>query len=446
MVKLQLRRPISRGVVQALCPRGEQRGTPNGRDAADVLIAALTAHPDGILWFEPESSPKHQDAHRVTMEQHHQVIASAVLGGGLGDATLARFALLCELDLLNRSTQTGRCLVHSEDKGFELLFTMRPTPSGIRGEVRLLGEELGRSSTIGGEPLPEILPEGTVIGSYRVEGVLGHGGMGIVYYVQHTALRKRCAMKVLRTEVLESDLDSARRFMGEARAAARIQDPHIVNVTDFGALSDGRPFLVMELIYGDPLSEIMRRGALVPRRALELVRGVANALHAAHSRGVIHRDLTPSNIFVAQLDDKEIIKLVDFGACRVCDEEDTPDESSGVVFGTPYYMAPEQARGFATDERSDLYSLGIILYELLTGDVPFDGETVRSILRQHVLDEPSTPRSPHEPLSEEFERIVAQCLRKHPEERFQSASELADDLSRVLDRSGRKGWRKWLPV
>jgi eukaryotic-like serine/threonine-protein kinase len=230
------------------------------------------------------------------------------------------------------------------------------------------------------------------------------------------------------------------------RAAARVRHPAIVDVTDFGELPDGRPYLVMALLEGMSLGDYLEeRGALTADAALDLIRRIARALEAAHAHGVVHRDLTPSNIFVDGPDCDLEVTLVDFGAARLLDQ-DAGNDRSDFVFGTPCYLSPEQAQGYPGDQRSDLYALGIIFYEMLAGDVPFDGDDVRTVVRKHVFEPVPELQSPSGPLPEGLVPLVMRCLRKDASQRIQSAPELLDELARIKDSWNRKGWRRWLPA
>jgi eukaryotic-like serine/threonine-protein kinase len=279
---------------------------------------------------------------------------------------------------------------------------------------------------------------------------IGRGGMGIVYEVEHTVLGKRFAMKVLSSAVLSRDPASSRRFVREARAAARVRHPGIVDVTDFGTLRDGRPYLVMELLSGQALHEVAAEAgalsAIEPVRATRIIHNVCQALAAAHSCGVVHRDLTPANVFVQPDGEYDRVVLVDFGSA-ITPETDTDvhDGPPGVVIGTPHYISPEQLRGRPGDARSDIYSVGIILFELLTGSPPFDGASARDIALLHLQAEIPRIESPHGELPEEIVRIVQRCMAKQPDDRFASAVELTAALERVETMMSRRGWRRWLP-
>jgi serine/threonine-protein kinase len=271
--------------------------------------------------------------------------------------------------------------------------------------------------------------------------------MGIVYLVEHTLLRKRFAMKVLHKEMLSFDPEAARRFVREALAAARVQHDGIVDVSDFGSFSDGRHYLVMELLNGHSLYDLLdQHGTLSPELSLRLMRDVASALNAAHSAGIVHRDVSPSNIFVELVEGKEIIKIVDFGTASVpdADQKDVPDGPPGMVIGTPYYMSPEQVQSLPMDARTDMYSLGAVLYELVTGKVPFNGDNVTEIAMQHIQD--PLPRTETDAIPEELWQLIERLMAKLPEDRFPTTEVAVRELERVHALVKRKGWRKWLPA
>ncbi|HTM43327.1 MAG TPA: serine/threonine-protein kinase [Polyangiaceae bacterium] len=197
-------------------------------------------------------------------------------------------------------------------------------------------------------------------GRYKVIELLGEGGMGTVYRVQHEALSKQFAIKVLRPE-LARDAELSQRFTREARAMARVISPQVIQVTDFGELDDGRPFFVMELLSGNALSSMLKSAKLPPTTAIAVARGVCDALAAAHAAGIVHRDLKPDNIYVLQREGEPTqVKVLDFGLAHVVGQSRLTRQ--GVTFGTPHYMSPEQAAGEDVDHRADIYALGIVLY------------------------------------------------------------------------------------
>ncbi|HEY8944789.1 MAG TPA: protein kinase, partial [Polyangiaceae bacterium] len=262
---------------------------------------------------------------------------------------------------------------------------------------------------------------------YAMEAVIGEGGMGRVYRVRHVSLGKRFALKALRKD-LASDEEIARRFIHEARTAASVAHPGLVQISDFGYLPTGQAYFVMELLDGMPLSALLRRyGALPAERAVRLAQKVAEALGAAHEAGIVHRDLKPDNIHVRVFEDRDEIKIVDFGLAKVVGGSRLTRD--GVVFGTPYYMSPEQASGEAIDHRADIYALGVVLYEMLTGRVPFDADTYMGVLSKHIYMKPIPPS---EVLGTAelgaLEAVVLRCLEKKPDKRFSKLSEVHEAL------------------
>jgi serine/threonine-protein kinase len=277
----------------------------------------------------------------------------------------------------------------------------------------------------------------TIDGRYVVESILGQGGMGTVYAGRHAIIDKRVAIKVLRADHVENDPTAAQRFLVEAKAASKIGHQNIVDITDFGVLKDGQAYFVMEFLDGPTLGKLVHEaGFLSPLRAIAITVQIARGLQAAHDKGIIHRDLKPENIFVLPRDDRdgesELIKIVDFGIAK--DQKNNRRLTmAGMVLGTPEYMSPEQATGQPTDHRVDMYALGCILYEMLTGDVPFKGETPTKTLTQHVFDAPEPPskRRPDLAIPAALEAIVLRTLQKKADERFADMRALMSALERV---------------
>lgn len=266
-------------------------------------------------------------------------------------------------------------------------------------------------------------------GKYRLDSFLSQGGMGAVYKATHVMLGKTIAVKLINPELVTSS-DIVRRFQREARAATALNHPNIVSVYDLGQTADGTLYIAMEYVDGPSLKDVIERGhGVAPARAINLLRQVAAALSRAHRAGIIHRDLKPHNIMLSKSDDgRELVKLVDFGIAKTFDEK-TKLTSTGFPIGTPHYMPPEQASGGEVDARSDLYSVGIILYEMLTGVVPFDDTSTPAILIKQVKEVP-TPPSVRTPgvIPPALDEIALRLLQKNPADRFQTAEELGAAL------------------
>ncbi|MEO7036120.1 MAG: serine/threonine-protein kinase [Polyangiaceae bacterium] len=267
---------------------------------------------------------------------------------------------------------------------------------------------------------------------YEVLSVVGEGGMGVVYEIRHRALGKRFALKALRKE-LATDGETAARFIQEARTAASVSHPGLVEITDFGALPTGQPFFVMELLEGQSLASLIRSSGPIPAgRAVDIIRQVAEALGAAHERSIIHRDLKPDNIHVSPGEGgRDRVTIVDFGLARVIGASRIT--RAGVVFGTPHYMSPEQAMGEVTDHRSDVYSLGVVMYEMFTGSVPFEADSYMGVLTKHMYMAP-TPPSQLAGTGKlgALEGILLRCLEKKPEQRYGALRDLICDLDRLM--------------
>jgi len=274
---------------------------------------------------------------------------------------------------------------------------------------------------------------GRHLGSYVVRRKLGEGGMGVVYVGVHTQLGQEVALKLLLPEVSQNP-EIVARFFNEARAASRINHPGIVRILDVGQAPDGSAFFVMELLAGESLAARMRRGPMPVAKACLIVRQVAGGLAAAHRTGIVHRDLKPDNIFLAPDPDVaggERAKILDFGIAKLtADAQNLSTTRTGTLLGTPYYMSPEQCRGARdVDWRADIYALGCILYELLTGRRPFDGEGLGEILGKHQFVAPAPPRAIVPSLPPELEAVTLRALAKNPSDRQQSMDELAEALA-----------------
>ncbi len=289
----------------------------------------------------------------------------------------------------------------------------------------------------------------TIDGRYVLESVIGIGGMGIVYAGRHVLINKRVAIKVLRADMTR-DKEMLDRFRREAQAASSIGHPHIVDVSDYGQLPDGAAYLVMEYLEGRSLAQEMRsKGPLPAGRIVHVARQVADALAAAHALDIVHRDLKPDNVhLVARGSDEDFVKILDFGIAKMAGPGADRLTRAGTVFGTPHYMAPEQAAGTSVDHRTDIYSLGVILYEMVSGALPFDADNYMGILTQHMYKAPASLSTLDSAPPPGLEAIVLKALAKRPEHRYQSMSELIEDLDRfragqmpdaVRDMLGNKG-------
>ncbi|HXX69180.1 MAG TPA: serine/threonine-protein kinase, partial [Polyangiaceae bacterium] len=278
------------------------------------------------------------------------------------------------------------------------------------------------------DPLADPLIGTTIDGRYEPVEMIGEGGMGRVYRVRHVSLERTFAMKVLRRELAIDD-ELAMRFVREAKATAAIKHPNIVQITDFGVLSNSVPYFVMELLVGRTLRGVLRKGPIPRRHALPILRQLASGLDAAHQAGIIHRDLKPENVFLT--DAESVTRLVDFGASRIVGASRMT--RGGVVFGTPYYMSPEQAAGLDVDCRADVYSLGVIMYETLTGRRPFEGDSYMGVLAAHMFDQPPRPSQVNPTTGDlgPLDGIVLRCMAKAPENRFASMQEVLGELDRA---------------
>ncbi|MCU1279313.1 MAG: Serine/threonine protein kinase PrkC, regulator of stationary phase [bacterium] len=294
-----------------------------------------------------------------------------------------------------------------------------------------------------GEKLPSPAVEGrgvdpllgqTIDGRYIIEALLGEGGMGTVYAARHAIIDKRVAIKVLRKEAA-ADESSAQRFIIEAKAASKIGHQNIVDITDFGVLSAGNAYFVMEYLDGPTLGRLVHDlKHLPPARAVAICIQASRGLAAAHAKSIIHRDLKPENIFALEKDGTpDFVKIDDFGIAKDV-KAGKRLTAIGMVLGTPEYMSPEQATGQETDHRVDQYALGCILYELLTGDVPFKGENAPKTLTKHVFDVvvPPAKLRPDLDIPVVVEEIVMRMLQKKPSDRFGDMRELITAFEAAL--------------
>ena len=281
----------------------------------------------------------------------------------------------------------------------------------------------------------------TLAGRYLILRRIGEGGMGAVYEGKHTVIGKRIAVKVL-LEKFHSKSDFVARLLQEARLASSIGHENIVDVTDFGTTDDGRSFVIMEFLDGEPLAALVMRDAPLPvERSLRIARQVASALGAAHAKGIFHRDVKPENVYLVKRGDADFVKVVDFGISKAVKQgaDEGPETyrltHTGLLLGTPLYMSPEQARGEEDlDHRVDIWALGVLLYECLTGEVPFRANNYLGIISQ-VLTHQATPPSQLRPelgIPTAVETVVMRAMEKDRRRRYQTMAQLEHDLERLL--------------
>ena len=272
---------------------------------------------------------------------------------------------------------------------------------------------------------------------YHVVKKLGEGGMGQVYLAEHVKMGRRSAIKVMNPSMTH-DPDAVARFNREAANASRITHPNVCAVYDFGETPDGLIYLAMEFIEGEPLTDLIEReGALKVPRAVKIFQQTADALQAAHDLGIVHRDLKPDNIMLARgRDGGDIVKVVDFGIAKAVggDEAGQKVTKTGLVVGTPEFMSPEQLSGDKLDGRSDLYSLALVLYRMLTGRLPFEASTVQETMIKRLTDEPTKLAAARPDLAfpPGLQKVMDRALARTPGERYQSVSEFAADVGRAV--------------
>lgn len=309
---------------------------------------------------------------------------------------------------------------------------------------------------------------GTRLGNYALKEIIGRGGMGVVYRAANIYLRKSAAVKVLHRHLFDQPGAKA-RFLREAQTACLVEHANIVGITDFGEAPDGTVYLVMAEAHGVGMDMVLQREGTIPLfRALGIMAQITQALAAVHAKGIVHRDIKPENIMLARRSGKrelvrrmrdgdgfferiepeecfDLVTLLDFGAARSLQPDFASVGESTRIFGTPAYLAPETAETGEADARSDIYSVGILLYEMLTGQVPFDGDTAAETLRMHVKVQPQPPseRNPYVEITPEAERAILRALEKNPAHRQPSMEVLWAELERAY---GSMRWRRPLLV
>jgi eukaryotic-like serine/threonine-protein kinase len=286
-------------------------------------------------------------------------------------------------------------------------------------------------------------------GRYQILHKLGEGGMGEVYAAQHVRLGKAVAIKLLRHEIV-SNLEAVKRFEQEAKSASSIGHRNIIGILDSGELPDGRIYLSMELLEGAPLNELIKQ-PLPPERLLNILIQTGHGLAAAHKSNIVHRDMKPENIYVTFTSEGDVPKLLDFGIAKMTGNEGNNHlTKTGTIFGTPFYMAPEQALGQNVDQRADIYAMGVIMYEIFTGAVPFAGESFMAILTQHITSEPKPPSrmaaDNGRGMPPGIEEIIVRAMKKEPDQRYQTMDELVAALVTVYRGLAGSGMSSYLPA
>lgn len=311
---------------------------------------------------------------------------------------------------------------------------VRSSAERAGGASRRLPDALNlKSSLVTDAPFDPMI--GKTISHYSVLGQIGEGGMGVVYVAEDTRFGRRVAIKIPHAGKDESHYRS--RFLREARAVSKLNHRNIATVYDMGETDDGRPYIVMELVSGQTLGDVLAGPGLSVARAVEVIREVAEALAEAHSHNIIHRDVKPSNVIIG---DKGEVKVLDFGLAKQLEEDGSKSRAlsehtrSDVVIGTPLYLSPEQARGAKVDPRSDLFALGTLLYECVSGRPAFSGANVIEIGAQVLHFDPPPPSRFNPRVTSELDRLVKRALAKKPEDRFQTAKEFSEELARVRAR------------
>jgi serine/threonine protein kinase/tetratricopeptide (TPR) repeat protein len=355
------------------------------------------------------------------------------------------------------SAVVSKCLEPDVTKRYQSIHELLDDLLGdtkTMGSASSSGSSSGASATAGGAAsgsssmaLAELGPGSQFGPRYRIESVIGEGGMGKVYKAHDSDLDRTVALKLVRPE-LAKDASSLQRFKQELLLASRISHRNILRIHDLGE-ADGVKFISMAFVQGMDLHDLIaKQGRLPTQRAVNIAKQLAGALEAAHAEGVVHRDLKPRNVLI-DVDDH--IYVSDFGLAKSLDADKTGMTRVGEVLGTPRYMSPEQAESKAADNRSDIYSLGIIFYEMLTGEVPFTGESSLQVMYQHVQQQPKDPRLLNPEMPEYLATVILKCLEKDPALRYQSAQELLRDLesgtppTRIVRlRIAEMGYPKWL--
>jgi serine/threonine protein kinase len=409
---------------------------PTAVETADVLLAAAVQRRTLAVIVEPAAR-----GHEVLIETPEGITHAVTLEPGMGDAVVARVALVVGLDVAAPAGQLGRVTVAVDEAVAELVAMTFHRGGGRGFEVRRLvgaGEAAAATRPARAGGLAPVSQDR--VGAYRLLRKLGDGGMGAVYRAEHVALAKPVAIKILHPDVARDPRLSI-TLLREGRVASRAHHPGIVDVTDFGTTQDGRTYLVMELVEWPTLREVLHQGMIDGARAVVIARQILLALDHAHNQGVVHRDLKPANVFVGPDD---AVKIGDFGTARALrpGESGVRDTRENTVSGSPDYMSPEHCRGQLTDRRTDIYAVGCILFELLTGSVPFSGDTPVAVMLKQVHDPVPPIVGMCGAAPEVLAAVVRKAMAKTVEARYQDAPEMIADLDRAWVGLDRTPWGK----
>jgi eukaryotic-like serine/threonine-protein kinase len=273
-------------------------------------------------------------------------------------------------------------------------------------------------------------------GRYEIQAKVGEGGMGVVYRARQVSIDRVIALKMLSPQ-MAADPNWVQRFYNEAKACSRLQHPNTIRMFDFGQTAEGRLFMTMEFLDGVGLRQAIQQGAFQAQRVIKILIQCCASLAEAHSIGIIHRDIKPDNVFLLNMPGSpDFVKLLDFSVAKLLQENDKMHTQAGVVFGTPQYMSPEQGRGLPLDARSDLYALGILAYEMLTGRVPYNDENPMTVIQMHLRQEiPPMPAQIPYPV----QQVVRKALEKDPSRRYQSAGEMMQHCQQVFSELNQGG-------
>lgn len=403
----------------------------------DKLATAITSILQGAAWLDPGVANRVLRAQALTRPPTGATPPGGASGSNRLNERHVQVLSMIEQGMTSSeiAEKLGIDAAFLEDQVRSILgsFLQQQQPkiaqSGPTGTARV-----DLSALHGGDD--KALVPGSKIGDrYEIESVIGEGGMGLVYSARHSMVGKKVAVKMLHQN-LTSDGLAVQRFHQEARAASALDHPNLVNIFDFGVTPSGSPYLVMDFIDGVSLSDLIDGTALEVSRAVKIFMQVCDALAVAHDKGVVHRDLKPSNIMLVKtLDGSDFVKLLDFGIAKCLDEKLDPRLTrTGELFGTPLYMSPEQCRGLPLDARADIYALGCVLYEALSGEPAFLAETVLDVLNRQVNETPSRAPfiRPGREIPLRLEQIIYKTLEKEASQRYQSVLELKRDLQGLL--------------